>query len=94
MDEGEHAVQTPAFEQEAPGMAARFPHIIDRLRALWDKPAECKPFLDSLLVDERGHGEGFPAPILFEIMHLNELFKAAHQTGPGGDVWTDHESVL
>lgn len=94
MTEGERTAQVPAFEQEAPQTAARFPHIISRLRGLWQDAPACRRFLDSLLVDDRGQSEGFPAPILLEIMHLNELFEAARGAQPASDVWTQNEPML
>jgi len=90
----EHPENTPDFAAEAPQTAARFPHIIERLHATWGDRPECHRFLQSLQVDERGDRQGFPMPVLLEIMHLNDLFERAGDDDKGGDSWSSHESVL
>jgi hypothetical protein len=84
----------PAFEGLIPQTAARFPHIIEGLKALWGDRAECQAYLDSLLVDVRGNRQGFPMPILLELMELNELFQKQSAQDKEGDSWASHESVL
>lgn len=51
-------------------MAARFPHIANRLAELWLLPEKCSDYLNGLMRDQRGNRKGFPADIAFELTVL------------------------
>lgn len=72
-------------------LARYFPRITNDLAARWDKPAECKRFLEQLLLDNRGGRQGFPMNVAREIMALQLYFNqvvfpamasAPHRPGP------------
>lgn len=50
-----------------------FPHIVDRLVALWGKP-ECHEYLEGLLFDNRGGTrQGFPQAVAEELLLLSAI---------------------
>lgn len=53
-------------------LEAGFPHVIDRLVALWGSP-ELKPFLDALTLADRPGRQGFPPEVATEIFRLANL---------------------
>jgi hypothetical protein len=66
-------------------LAKAYPRIVNRLAETWSQPAEGRKYLESLLVDERGGREGFPLPIVRELMALKELRNRLHP--PKTDIW-------
>lgn len=54
-------------------LAKAIPRIINKLAATWDYPVESGKYLDSLLLDERVGRQGFPMPILRELIALKTL---------------------
>lgn len=55
-------------------LAARFPHVVNRLALLWGKRDLVDHFFDDLLVDRRGGRQGFPRPVTDELLVLHEHF--------------------
>jgi hypothetical protein len=53
-------------------IAARFPHVVNRLSACWHEPLAVVDVLDELLLDRRGGRRGFPADALAEVLTLRE----------------------
>jgi hypothetical protein len=53
--------------------AKAYPRIVNMLAENWDNAVIVRPYLDSLLVDDRGGRAGFPLPILRELIALKEL---------------------
>jgi hypothetical protein len=53
-------------------LAARFPHVVNRLSACWNVPLDVVDVLDELLTDRRGGRRGFPADALAEVLTLRE----------------------
>ena len=66
-------------------LAKAFPRIVNRLAATWDNPFEGGKYLDSLLVDDRGGRQGFPMPVLRDLIGLRELRN--HLEPKELDVW-------
>ena len=66
-------------------LAKAFPRIVNRLAEFWDNPFEGGKYLDSLLVDERGGRQGFPMPVLRELIALRELKNLSEPEK--ADVW-------
>jgi hypothetical protein len=56
-------------------LAACFPHIVNRIASLWKIPRQMDPYLDSLVIDQRGGRQGFPAPIAWEILRLKDHYQ-------------------
>jgi hypothetical protein len=56
-----------------PGLARRFPHVLNQLSAVWgDLPAAAE-LIDDLLVDRRGGRRGFPADVLAELLTVRRI---------------------
>jgi len=53
----------------------RFPHILQRMIAYWDKP-EMKDYLDSLLSPPPAGAKGFPQEAIFEIIAIKAVHRA------------------
>jgi len=60
----------------------KFPHILEKIVALWDTPDAEAYFADLLQPDGRGGGrwdrEGFPDKAWREILHLKVLYTKQH----------------
>jgi hypothetical protein len=56
-------------------LAAGFPHIVNRIARLWKIPRQMDPYLDSLVIDQRGGRQGFPAPIAWEVVRLKDYYQ-------------------
>ena len=63
-------------------LARTYPRIVNRICRLWALPSQCDDYLTSLLSDERGGRQGFPAPIAEEIsmlaLHYAQLVPHRH----------------
>jgi hypothetical protein len=55
-------------------LAHQFPHIANKLAALWKQPLYCELYLDNLVFDLRGDRRGFPPEIAAEIATLKAYF--------------------
>jgi hypothetical protein len=56
----------------------RFPRIANQLAAVWDEAPSVRSYLDSLLVDNRGHRQGFPPDVLKELLSLRLYHESLH----------------
>jgi hypothetical protein len=56
-----------------PGLARRFPHVLNQLSAVWDDLPVAAELIDDLLVDRRGGRRGFPADVLAELLTIRRL---------------------
>jgi hypothetical protein len=56
--------------EPVPGLARRFPHVLNRISAVWHDPPATAEIIDELLVDRRGGRRGFPADVLAELLTL------------------------
>lgn len=55
---------------DAAPIAARFPHVLNRLAERWDAPIDMLQLIGDLLVDRRGGRQGFPEEVLALIVAL------------------------
>lgn len=55
-------------------LAARFPHVVNRMALLWGKRDLVDHYFDDLLVDRRGGRQGFPRAVTDELLVLHEHF--------------------
>jgi hypothetical protein len=55
-------------------LAVRFPRIANKIATDWSRPEVLKPYLSSLLIDERGDRQGFPGEIVQEILRLSRYY--------------------
>jgi hypothetical protein len=56
-------------------LACRFPRIMNRIAALWKRPAHLDPYFDDLLTDKRGGRQGFPFEVARELLALREHYQ-------------------
>ena len=61
-------------------LARQFARIANELCATWDDPAECRAYLDTLLIDNRGSRQGFPPAIVGELLRLRETHAERYPT--------------
>jgi len=66
-----------------------YPRIANRLARLWDTPAACREYLDSLVLDRRGGRRGFAREVLQEIRALREHYWQQYPPEKTRDVWDD-----
>jgi hypothetical protein len=52
-------------------LAVHFPHVVNKLALLWNKPAELETYFDSLINDRRKNRKGFPEDVRSEIKALH-----------------------
>jgi uncharacterized protein len=64
------------MEDKYPSQLERlFPHVLNRIAALWDEP-EVDAYFEELMVDNRGGRKGFPPAVVQEIFFLSNLHDA------------------
>lgn len=64
-----------------------FPHILNKIIELWGTPA-FDPYIQSLLIDDRGDRHGFPHWVASEIFQLNRLHDQQIQPAQeADDLW-------
>jgi hypothetical protein len=51
-------------------LPARFPRVLNRIAALWNRPAVAERCFEELLLDTRGTRAGFPPEVLSELLAL------------------------
>jgi len=65
-------------------LAARYPHIANKLAAVWTTPEECRRYFDDVLLDRRGNRKGLPERVAMELAALKNHFDSVvfptHQT--------------
>ena len=54
-------------------LAERFPHVLNRLSAVWDSPNAAFALIGELLIDRRGGRRGFQEDPLYELLALRRL---------------------
>lgn len=59
-------------------LARRFPRIANRIAESWRLVARCEEYLDTLVVDRRGHRKGFPPEVAQELSNLKGLYAELH----------------
>jgi hypothetical protein len=61
-------------EKRPNALARQFPHVANKLAALWKLPLHCELYLDDLVLDLRGGRRGFPPEVAAEITALKAYF--------------------
>jgi hypothetical protein len=61
-------------EKRPNALARQFPHVANKLAALWKRPLHCELYLDDLVLDLRGGRRGFPPRVAEEIAVLKTYF--------------------
>ncbi|MFN7644748.1 MAG: hypothetical protein ACK5PW_16960 [Burkholderiales bacterium] len=56
-----------------PGLARRFPHVLNQISAVWGDLPVAAELIDDLLVDRRGGRRGFPADVLAELLTIRRI---------------------
>ncbi len=56
-----------------PGLARRYPHVLNQLSAVWGDLPVAAELIDDLLVDRRGGRRGFPADVLAELLTVRRV---------------------
>jgi hypothetical protein len=69
-----------------------YPRISERIQQLWGTP-DCEAYLNSLVIDTRGNRQGFPPPIMEELLYLGRLARALVILQVGGDLWEAFDQV-
>lgn len=54
--------------------AERYPHVVNRLAAVWPSPPAARAYFDDLLLDQRGGRQGFPWGIANELSSLRDHY--------------------
>lgn len=77
------AVPWPAMARQVGDSLLDYPHVMERLVELWGR-AECETYLRALLTDTRdGEREGFPPPVIEEILLLTGVHRRRRQAEEG-----------
>ena len=58
-------------------LQALFPHVVNRLAAVWHQPAQFEREMEELLLNTRGNRAGFPSEIVAELIALREYYRTA-----------------
>lgn len=73
-------------------LAVKYPRVANRLAENWSRPDITKPYLASLLIDDRGGREGFPADVVAELLRLSHYYETL--VAPAGQdkvVWEEYD---
>lgn len=81
-----------------PSALREFPHVLNKLAALWADDEACGEYLESLLIDYRGGRQGFPRAALSELIALNlhhhgSISATAKRPTPEPPESTKYESI-
>ncbi len=77
----------PAHTQPL-ALCGRYPRIANRLAVCWADPVLTDLVLDDLLIDRRGGRQGFPAPVLADLLALRELHERRPRVHAAEDPWS------
>ena len=69
-------------------LPARFPRVLNRIAALWSRPALAASCFEDLLLDTRGTRAGFPPEVLSELLALRSV-NASRIFPKKTDPWQD-----
>ncbi len=77
------AVLPPSLSLQ--NLLERYPRIVNQLADDWRDPARFRATMDSYLIDSRGGRQGFPLPVVNELMALRDFYNSEiHPETPGG----------
>ena len=64
-------------------LARRFPRVANRIAESWRLVARCEEYLDTLVIDRRGHRKGFPPEVAQELTNLRGFYADLHPDNHG-----------
>lgn len=67
-------------------LSRQYPRIVNRLAQVWPSESQCRRYLDSLVMDERGGRQGFPLELVMELGKLLSYYDELHPVR-SGQVW-------
>jgi hypothetical protein len=67
-------------------ISVRYPKVLNRIAAVWDRPLEAERCFDELLLDARGTRQGFPSSVISEIASLRHYYET-HVLRKPTDPW-------
>lgn len=88
MDEATQSIGSNAGS-EVSALEEKFPRIAKGLSELWGQEGYA-PYLRSLVFDERGNRQGFPADVSMELFMLYGLLDYQVE----GDMWTQSDNRI
>jgi hypothetical protein len=53
-------------------LAAQFPRVANLIALHWEDEGACRAYFDSLLIDQRGGRQGFPAAVRADLANLRD----------------------
>jgi hypothetical protein len=89
----QHSSFIPTLEEVYPAeLSATYPHILEKLEALWEQPEKVRAYFQELLVTQRETRKGFPIDVYMEIFalseHYNKLYPLAQNPDDAFWSWT------
>jgi hypothetical protein len=77
--------------QRVPSLATAFPHVLNRLAEIWERPQATEVYFDELLLPSRNGRKGFDVHALQELLALREhhtrRLATAKPVGVAADEW-------
>ena len=92
LDEKVEPRKGPAQKIEVRCALEDYPRICNRVQQLWGT-TECEDYLNTLVIDTRGNRQGFPAPMMEELLYLGRLARALVIINIGGDLWDGYDQA-
>ena len=69
------------LKREAPSMALKYPHILERLQYLWSEPEDCRMCFKKILMMDSIERQGFPVEVMEELMRLHNIYESSYSQG-------------
>ena len=92
LDEKVEPRKGPAQKLAVRSAIEDYPRICMRVQQLWGT-AECEAYLNTLVIDTRGNRQGFPPPMMEELLYLGRLARALVILNVGGDLWDGYDQA-
>ena len=92
LDEKVEQRKGPAQKIDVRSSLEDYPRICAHVQQLWGT-AECESYLNTLVIDTRGNRQGFPAPMMEELLYLGRLARALVIINIGGDLWDGYDQA-
>ena len=92
LDEKLEQKKGPAQKIDVRSALEDYPRICARVQQLWGT-TECEGYLNTLVIDTRGNRQGFPAPMMEELLYLGRLARALVIINIGGDLWDGYDQA-
>ncbi len=92
LDEKVEGKKGPAQKVEVRCALEDYPRICNRVQQLWGS-TDCEAYLNTLVIDTRGNRQGFPPPMMEELLYLGRLSRALVILSVGGDLWDTYDHV-